>query len=46
MSDMINFTNEQGLEMFDCLSRTSSGRQIKPLDQCDHIVYDHRYLYD
>ena len=33
MSDVINFTTEQGLQMFDALSRTNSARQIKPLDQ-------------
>jgi len=46
MSDVINFTTEQGLEMFDALSRTSSARQIKPLEQSNYISYDHRYLYD
>ena len=46
MSDVINFTTEQGLQMFDALSRTNSARQIKPLDQDNYISYDHRYLYD
>ncbi len=46
MSDVINFTKEQGLKMFDALSRTNSARQIKPLDQGNYITYDHRYFYD
>ena len=46
MSDIINFTTKQGLQMFDALSRTNSARQIKPLDQSNYISYDHRYLYD
>lgn len=46
MSDVINFSKEQGLQMFDALSRTSSARQIKPLDQYNYITYNHRYFYD
>lgn len=46
MADVLNFTEEQGLAMFDALSRTNSARQIKPLDQYNYISYDHRYLYD
>ena len=46
MSDILNFSLEQGLAMFDALSRTNSSRQIKPLDQDNYISYDHRYLYD
>lgn len=45
-SNVINFTTEQGLQMFDALSRTNSARQIKPLDQENYITYNHRYLYD
>ena len=46
MSDMVNFSTEQGLAMFDALSRTNSSRQIKPLDQENYIKYDHREYYD
>ncbi len=45
-SEIINFKTEDGLKMFDALSRTNSARQIKPLDQNNYITYDHRYYYD
>ena len=44
--DMLNFTTEDGLKMFDALSRTNSTRQSKPLDQFNYIQYAHRALYD
>jgi hypothetical protein len=44
--DIVNVTREESIKMFDALSRTTSSRQIKPLDQDDYINYDHRYLYD
>lgn len=44
--DIINYNQEQGLSMFDSLSRTNSARQIKPLDQNNYITYNHRYYYD
>jgi beta-N-acetylglucosaminidase len=46
MGDILNFSKEQGLRMFDALSRTSSMRQIKPLDQSNYIDYPHRQYYD
>ena len=43
---VINFTAEEGVTMFDALSRTAEGRKIDPLTRYDYIDYDHRYYYD
>ena len=46
-SEILNLKSEEdGLKMFDMLSRISSSRQLKPLDQDDYIIYDHRSYYD
>ena len=44
--EIINYSTEQAIEMFDALSRTSEKRRLEPYDQADYIKYDHRYYYD
>ena len=44
--EVINYSAEQGVRMFDALSRTADGRQLQPYDHFDNIEYRHRYYYD
>ena len=44
--EQINYSAEQGVRMFDALSRTAEGRAVQPLDHFDNIDYRHRYYYD
>lgn len=45
-STTINISNEDGIAMFDAMSRINVNRCIKPLDRDDYIEYPHRGYYD